>query len=63
MNRCAGHLPAWNYPARCVGKGGEESCVGVKAQPEEDLGSGLVQRGGVKAQFGRVRKVFLVEDV
>lgn len=45
------------------GRGGEKSCVGVRAQPEKELGSGVVQRDGVKAQFGRVRKVFLVEDV
>lgn len=55
LNRFAGHQLTWNWRVRCVERDGEQSYAGVRAQPEEELESRGVQKGGVRAQFGGIR--------
>ena len=50
-----GHQLTWNCQVRCVERDGEQSYAGVRAQPEEELESRGVQKGGVRAQFGGIR--------
>ena len=55
VNRFVGHQLTWNCWVRCVERDGEQSYAGVRAQPEEELESRGVQKGGVRAQFGGIR--------
>ena len=55
VNRFVGHQLTWNCRVRCVERDGEQSYAGVRAQPEEELESRGVQKGGVRAQFGGSR--------